>query len=61
MTTAPDLGQCYDQNFLRFLTIFGENIGVFVKNHCYDQNFALFSFISSQKRQFFAEFFGKNI
>jgi hypothetical protein len=33
-------GLCYDHNFLRFLTIFGENIGVFLKNQCYDQIFA---------------------
>jgi hypothetical protein len=33
-------GQCYDHNFLRFSTIFGEKIGVFFKNQCYDQNFA---------------------
>jgi hypothetical protein len=33
-------GRCYDHNFLRFSTIFGEKIGVFLKNQCYDQNFA---------------------
>jgi hypothetical protein len=26
--------------FLRFVPIFGEKIGVFLKNQCYDQNFA---------------------
>jgi hypothetical protein len=26
--------------FLRFLPIFGENIGVLLKNQCYDKNFA---------------------
>jgi hypothetical protein len=26
-------------NFLRFLLIFGEKIGVFLKNQCYDHNF----------------------
>jgi hypothetical protein len=25
----PNCGRCYDHNFLRFLTIFGEKIGVF--------------------------------
>jgi hypothetical protein len=30
-------GRCYDHNFLRFSTIFGEKIGVFLKNHCNDQ------------------------
>jgi hypothetical protein len=54
-------GRCYDHNFLRFSTIFGKKIGVFLKKQCYDQNFALFSFVLSKKRHFFAEFFGKNI
>jgi hypothetical protein len=31
--------RCYDQIFLRFSTIFGEKIGVFLKNPCYDHNF----------------------
>jgi hypothetical protein len=31
--------QCYDHNFLRFLTIFREKIGVFLKNQCYHQFF----------------------
>jgi hypothetical protein len=31
--------RCYDHNFLRFLTIFGEKIGVFLENQCYDQFF----------------------
>jgi hypothetical protein len=33
--------------------MFGEKIGVFLKNQCYDQNFAYFSFVLSQQRQFF--------
>jgi hypothetical protein len=33
-------GRCNDHLFLRFLPIFGEKIGVFLKNQCYDQNFA---------------------
>jgi hypothetical protein len=33
-------GRCYDHNFLRFLPIFREKIGVFLKNQCYDRNFA---------------------
>jgi hypothetical protein len=36
----PIWDRCYDHNFLRFSTIFGEKIGVFRKNQCYDQNFA---------------------
>jgi hypothetical protein len=27
----PTMGRCYDHNFLRFSTIFGEKIGVFLK------------------------------
>jgi hypothetical protein len=29
-------GRFYDNNFLRFLPIFSEKIGVFLKNQCYD-------------------------
>jgi hypothetical protein len=32
-------GRCYDNNFQRFFLIFGEKIGVFLKNQCYDHNF----------------------
>jgi hypothetical protein len=37
-------------NFLRFLPVFGEKIGVFLKNQSYDT-----------KTQIFANFFGKHI
>jgi hypothetical protein len=53
-------GRCYDHNFLRFLP-FGEKIGVFLKNQCYDQNFAQFTFVLSQKRQFFSLNFSAKI
>jgi hypothetical protein len=53
-------GRCYP-NFLRFLPIFGEKNGVFLKNQCYDQIFAQLRFVSSKKRQFFANFIGENI
>jgi hypothetical protein len=33
-------GRCYDHNFPRFLPIFVEKFGVFLKNQCYDQIFA---------------------
>jgi hypothetical protein len=46
-------GRCYDHNFLRFLPIFGEKNGIFLKYQCYDQLFSKFSFVSSQKRHFF--------
>jgi hypothetical protein len=39
------------------LPIFGEKIGVFLKYQCYDQLFSKFSFVLSQKRQFFRKFF----
>jgi hypothetical protein len=56
-TLLPIWGQCYDHNFRQFSTIFGEKIGVFLKNQCYDQFFAQFSFVLSQKRQLFRNFF----
>jgi hypothetical protein len=34
--------QCYYHNFLRFLPIFGEDIGIFDTNQCYDHNFLRF-------------------
>jgi hypothetical protein len=43
------------------LQIFGEKNGVFLKNQCYDQFFSKFGFVLSQKRHFFAKFFGENI
>jgi hypothetical protein len=48
-------GRCYDHNVLRFSPIFGEKIGVFLQNQFYDQLFSKFSFVLSQKRQFFGE------
>jgi hypothetical protein len=36
----------------QFSAIFGEKIGVFLKNQCYDQFFKYLAFLS-QKRQFF--------
>jgi hypothetical protein len=48
-------GRCYDHNFLRFSTIFGKKIGVFLKNQCHGENFAQISFVLRPKRQFFGE------
>jgi hypothetical protein len=45
--------------FCDFSQFSAEKIGVFLKNQCYDQNFAYFSFVLSQKRQFFAFFSAK--
>jgi hypothetical protein len=39
----------------KIFTFFGEKIGVFLNYQYYDQLFSKFSFVSSQKRQFFAE------
>jgi hypothetical protein len=41
--------------------IFGETIGVFLKNQYYDQILAQLSFDLSKKCQFVATFFGENI
>jgi hypothetical protein len=49
----PIWGRCYDHNFLWFFPIFGEKIGVFLKNQCYDDIFSKFGFVLSRKRQFF--------
>jgi hypothetical protein len=55
-------GRCYDHNFLRFLPIFGEKIGVFLKETNVMikilQNLALFRV---KNANFFANFFGENI
>jgi hypothetical protein len=45
-------GQCYDHDFRRFSTIFGEKIGVFIENQCYDHNFCRFSTIFGVKLAF---------
>jgi hypothetical protein len=52
-------GRCSDHNFLRFLTIVGEKIGVFCQNQCYDHNFAEFGFVLCQKRHFLLNFSAK--
>jgi hypothetical protein len=48
-------GRCYDHNFQRFLPIFGEKIGVFLKNQCYDHNFQRFLPIFGKKSAFFSK------
>jgi hypothetical protein len=53
-------GRCYDRNFLRFLPIFGEQIGVFLKNQCYDHFFAKINSNLSKKRQIFLPNFSTN-
>jgi hypothetical protein len=42
-------GRCYDHNFQRFLPIFGEKIGVFLKKQSYDHNFQRFLPIFGEK------------
>jgi hypothetical protein len=54
-------GRCYDHNFQRCSTIFGEKNGVFLKNQCYDKIFANFRFVLSQKTPIFCIFFGENL
>jgi hypothetical protein len=34
-----DAGACYEHNFLRFLPIFGEKIGVIIRKQCFDPIF----------------------
>jgi hypothetical protein len=54
-------GQCYDHNFLRFLTVFAEKMAFSLKNNVmikFLHNLALFRV---KNANFFAEFFGKNI
>jgi hypothetical protein len=50
-------GQCYDQNFCDFRQFSAKKIGVFLINQCHDEIFAKFSFVLSQKRQFFRQIF----
>jgi hypothetical protein len=50
-------GRCYDHNFLRFLPIFGEKIGVFLKNQCYDLIFRNCKSSLGKKRQYFRQIF----
>jgi hypothetical protein len=47
-------GRCCDHNFRRFLPIFGEKIGVFLKNQKSSSSL-------SKKGQYFAKYFGDNI
>jgi hypothetical protein len=49
--------RCYDRNFWRFLTIFGEKIGVFLENQCYDQILAKASSSLGNKPQYFRQIF----
>jgi hypothetical protein len=52
--------RCYDHNFLRFLPIFSEKIGVFLKNQCYDHFLCKITFCASQKRRFYSPNFSAN-
>jgi hypothetical protein len=54
-------GRCYDHNFLRFLPIFGEKIGVFLKNQCYDPILHNLDLFLAKNANFFAKFFSENI
>jgi hypothetical protein len=54
-------GRCYDHNFLQFLHIFGENIGVLLKIQYYAHIFAKTSISLSKNANNFAKFFCKNI
>jgi hypothetical protein len=54
---GPIWGRCYDPNFMRFLQIFDEKIGVFLKNQCYDQIFTKSNRSLSKKRHHFRQIF----
>jgi hypothetical protein len=43
------------------ITIFGEKIGVFLKNQCYDQIFTKSNRSLGKNANVFAKFFGENI
>jgi hypothetical protein len=60
-TWAQSRGRCYDHNFLRFLTIFCEKNGFFLKNQCYDQFFQNLALFWVKNANIFADFFGENI
>jgi hypothetical protein len=48
-------------NLCEFCQFSANQIGVFLKNRCYDQLVSKFSFVLSQKRQFFGENFSAKI
>jgi hypothetical protein len=52
-------GRRYDHNFLRFLIIFDEKIGVFLKNQCYDHLFEKISLVRVKNANFLAKIFKK--
>jgi hypothetical protein len=56
-TSRVTRGLCYDHNFLRFSTLFGEKYCVFLKNQCYDHIFAKTRSSLSKKRQHFRQIF----
>jgi hypothetical protein len=58
---AQNQGSMSWSQFSAIFANFLRKNGVFLKNQRYDQNFAKFTFVLSQKRQFFANFFGENI
>jgi hypothetical protein len=52
--------RCYDHNFMRFLPIFSDKIGVFLKNQCHDNFFsAKLPFVGVKNANFFDKFFCK--
>jgi hypothetical protein len=59
--TSATRGRCYDQNFLRFSSIFGKKLACFSKTNVMIKllhNLALFCV---KNANFFSEFFSKNI
>jgi hypothetical protein len=54
-------GRCYDHNFLRFSPIFGETIGVFIKNRWMIKFLQKLAVVKEKNANFFAKCFGENI
>jgi hypothetical protein len=57
----PIWGRCYDHNFLRFLTIFGEKVAFFSKTNVMINILHKLALFWVKNANFFAEFFGENI
>jgi hypothetical protein len=54
-------GRCYDQNFQRFSTIFGEKLAFFSNTNVMIEFFSKFSFVLSQKNANFWQIFSAKI
>jgi hypothetical protein len=60
-TVSVTRGRCYDHNFLRFLTIFGEKLAFFLKTNVMIKISHILTLFWVKNANFFAEIFGENI